>query len=241
MNLNTLECKDEAYVLINNDNIDYKTTPYTKNHYNLKRGWNYLAGHKDGINIEKTFKNAIGVEFVYVYEKYTQVWAGYSPQSHLQNMINDSRLLQLKKIEPNVGFYVYATKSMKVDIKSVEISPSCMKYINDENYETIVDSGMTNTYTYNKSKSVGIKSRYLSHYRRGVYDESRILLIYPKLKLEAKNILKYGPAEPKSEIIYQKEQENKKFFIYDFKDEKCYMGIFPSRKLPPFSSLKELK
>lgn len=240
VDLNNLSCGDSTYLLINNDSISYKTEAYTKDSYSLKRGWNYLSSHVDGVDIEKTFENTNGVEFVYVYDRVTQAWAGHSPLKYLQDMIDKKRILSLKKIEPNIGFYVYSTKHIKVDIKSVEVNLSCSNFINNDKYNTLLDSGINREFSYNNNKNMALKSRYLSHYKRGVYDDTRVVLIYPKLDTGLKRILKYGPAKPKTEIEYSKEYEGLKFYMFDYIDEKCYQGIFPSMKIPPFASLQEI-
>lgn len=239
--LENLSCDDSAYLLINNNDISYETPNYGKNSYSLKRGWNYLHSHENGVDIEKTFKGNNFINFVYVYDKPTQAWAGFSPQKNLQSIMQDTRILSLKKIEPNRGFYVYATRSINVNIQSVEISSSCKKIINNNKFTTLTNSGTNNAKTYNKDKTISIKSRYLSHHRIGIYDETRIMFIYPRLESKTKDINKYGPANPKALIEYSEAYEEKKFYMFDFKQEKCFEGRFPSKMVPPFSSLKELK
>ena len=240
VDVKSLSCDKDAYVLVSNDEKSYKTPSYTKDSYSLKKGWNYLPSHKDGVDVVKTFKNLKDLEFVYVYDKRTAAWAAYSPVKNLEEMMSETRVLALKKIEPGIGFYVYAKKSMRVDIKHVKMSEACMKFINDDNFDTLIDSGTSDDATQNSTKSMAIQSRYFSHYRRGVYDESRVMLIYPKLKLKGTFAYKYGPASPKVMLKYAKEYEESAFYIYDFKDEQCYSGKFPSQKIPPFSSLKKL-
>ena len=241
VNLKTLSCKDKAYVLINNDEISYDTPEYRDSFYSLKRGWNYIDSHMDGVDVEKTFKNSFGVIFVYVYDKPTQAWAGYSPQKNNLDMMLNTRILSLKKIEPNRGFYVYAKSSEKVNIVTTVQKGVCKTLMSDDNYAFLTDSGIDSDTQYNEKKSIGLKSRYFSHYKRGVYSESRITLIYPKIKVEKVAELKYGPAVPKSTIEYTKEYENLNFYMFDHKKGKCYQGIFPSMKTPPFASLKEMK
>lgn len=241
VDLNSLECKEEAYVLVNNAKASYETQAYDRSSYSLKRGWNYLASHKDGVNVVETFKSAIGVEFVYVYDKPTEAWAGYSPQKYNLDMMLDTRILSLKKIEPSKGFFVYSKSSIKVNIVTVPQTGICKTLMSDENYAFLTDSGIDAGTQYNAKKSIGVKSRYLSHYKRGIYDESRITLIYPKLKKVTKIEFKYGPAVPKSMIEYAKEYEDLNFYMFDHKKEKCYRGTFPSMKNPPFASLKEMK
>jgi len=242
VDLNKISCKDKAYLLINNNEISYNTSNYDKDSYHLKRGWNYLQGHKDGVDIVKTFKKAIGVEFVYIYEDITEVWAGYSPQRHLENLMLDTRILSLKKIEPGKGFYVYSKKNIKVVIKNTKVKSLCRTLMMNDKYNYILDSGIDNAMTFNIDKTMGLGSRYKSHHIRGIYNDTRVMLIYPK-ELSKKNIelKKYGPAKPKIMMEFAKEYEGIKFYVFDYKVDKCYEGTFPSMKVPPFGSLREIK
>lgn len=237
----TLKCQKQDYILINNDDISFKTPGYDKKSYKIKQGWNYLHSHKKGIDIIETFKNSKDIEFVYVYDEPTHVWAGYSPNKNIQETINSTRIAFLEDIEPNTGFYVYAKKEMSVDIRSKDINAQCKKYIDDKKYDFIENSGTNIAFNYDKKKVMGLRSRYVPHFKRGIYSDSRVVLIYPKTAVKSKKRLKYGPAKPKSVIEYAKEYEGKTFYMYSYKDEKCYMGVFPSMMIPPFASLKEIK
>ena len=241
VNLQTLSCKEQAFVLANNNNISYEVPKAKANSYSLKRGWNALSSYAEGVDVVKTFQHARGVEFVYVYDKPTKAWAGYSPLKENETLILGTRILSLKKIEPNRKFYVYAKNSVTVQIESTPVSGVCKKYMSDNTYAFLTDSGIDDAMVYNVDKSMGVKSRYLSHYKRGIYNESRITLIYPKLETKEKVGFKYGPAVPKSMLEYAKEYEEMKFYMFDYKENKCYEGTFPSMKVPPFASLKELK
>lgn len=241
LNLNTLECKERAFVLLNNNDISYAVASYEAGSYALKRGWNYLASPKNGLDVVKTFKNSVGVEFVYVYDKKTAVWAGFSPLKYLENKMLETRILQLKKIEPGIGFYVYATRNVKITIQNTPVTNICKILMSDDKYSFLTDSGKDETMKYNSDKTIGVYSRYFSHYRRGVYDETRLTLIYPKLKAQKSTMFRYGPAVPKSMLEYNKAYENTDFYMFDYKEGKCYKGTFPSMKTPPFSSLKEMK
>ncbi len=241
--INDLNIKNikKGFVLVNNSTKDYSTKGYTKTTYELKKGWNYLPSAKDGVDIQKSFKNNKEVEFVYVYDKASQAWAGYSPNEKLMDKIVSTRILYLKYIEPNIGFYAYALKDTRVDIKNTSIAKSCQEKI-DAGYSVITASGIDKEVVYNKEKNIGIKSRYSSHYKRGVYDDTRVLLIYSKTdKKSNTKLLKYGPASPRVMLHYTKEYQEKHFFIYDYLNKGCYEGILPSMKIPPFSSLKKLK
>jgi hypothetical protein len=237
----TYECQKSGYLLVNENEIPYKATPYTKDFYNLKKGWNTLVSHKDGIDILKTFSQYEAVKFVYVYDNMTKVWAGYSPDKKIQNSIFNTRILALKSIEPDLKFYVYTTKSIEVDIKTNALDSTCQKLVDDKRMDFLVDSGLDSDMVYNADKSMGLKSRYVSHYKRGIYDDSRVMLIYPKMKTKSKPDLKYGPAIPKTQMEFSKEYEGIVFFMYDYKQQKCYQGLYPSIKIPPFATLKQLK
>lgn len=235
------ECSSESYVLLSTPQVVNEKMSYSRPFYILHKGWNYLHSHVSGVDIVKTFQNIKDVEFVYVYERFSKVWAGYSPVQEIQRKIFHTRILALKKIEPNLGFYVYAKKALQVKIVSPLMHRSCKGLLQSGDYDAITDSGIDSATVYNKAKSIGVKSRYISHYRRGIYDDTRVTLIYPKSDSAKKVQYRYGPAVPKSMIEYAKEYEEKKFYMYDYRVQKCYMGIFPSRKIPPFASLKELK
>ena len=120
------------------------------------------------------------------------------------------------------------------------MSESCMKKAVSPEFAVLTDSGMDEIYTDNKNKTMSVKSRYKTHYKIGIYDDTRVSLIYPKINTNLKNEFKYGPAKPKIQLLYAKEYEGKKFYIYDYKEKKCFQGLFPSMKIPPFATLKEI-
>lgn len=233
-------CKNSGYVLINNNDIKYKTLLYPKNYYDLKKGWNYLTTPKDGVDVRKTFLDA---EFVYVYDKRSQAWAGYSSQAKLMNKIKISRILELKYIEPKQGFYVLSSKAKRVSIVSKLPNAQCQKIMKSKKYNLIYDSGTDSAFSFNTVKSVGVKSRYWSHTRKGVYNDSRILIMVPKIQKLSKNktLKKYGPAIPMMMIHFNEAYTEKEFYAYDYLDESCYKGVFPSKRLPPKPMLKKLK
>lgn len=241
IDLSKLECNSRDYILLNDENISYATPNYDKKFYSLKKGWNYLFSHNDGIDVEKTFKKYKEVEFVYVYDKAINAWAGYSGDEKLKAHISTTRIINLEDIEANTGFYLYSNRSAKIKIESKKINNICKEYMNNSKNLVITDSGMDTAISYNEDKSMGVKSRYIPHYRRGIYSDSRVMLIYPKIEVISKVKLKYGPAKPKILLNFAKEYEGKEFYVYSYKDEKCFKGIFPSKMIPPFSSLKELK
>jgi hypothetical protein len=156
--------------------------------------------------------------------------------------IAKKRILELRYIEPNRGFYVLSDKAMRVGISSKLPNAQCQKIMNDKNYETIFDSGIDDAYTYNATKTTGLKSRNFSHMRKGVYNDSRIAIMLPKLKLSKdKKVYKYGPAIPKMMIHFNKAYQEMEFYAYDFLNESCHKGYFPSKKKPPAPMLKEIK
>jgi len=227
--------------LINNDTINYATPVYKKDTYRFKKGWNYVSTPLDGVDTEQTFSSHQEVEFVYVYDRTSQAWAGYSARKEIAKEFAKTKILDLRYIEPNLGFYVYASKSVEVKIYSSLINDACVKAMNQKDYEMIVDSGINKEASYDKVKTVGIASRYISHNRRGVYSDTRVAIIYPKIKKASAEFFQYGPAKPKVMLYYPKEREDSYFFIYDYYVKACYMGAFPSDKVPPFSTLNRVK
>ena len=170
------------------------------------------------------------------------MWAGYSPDNNLMKKILSTRILSLKYIEPGLGFYVYAKNDVKIDIKSTVISATCQKKIDSDEFGVVYDTGTSKDIVFNDDKSIGVGSRYLSHHKRGIYNDTRVALIYPKIdKLHSeKQILKYGPAVPKVKIRFNKAYEAMTYYIYDYNTRVCYEGILPSAKIPPYSVLKKL-
>lgn len=231
---------ENGYLLINNNKKSYKEENYNKNYYSLKEGWNYLSTPEDGVDILRTFQDIKSVIFVYVYDQPTSAWAGFSSDlSIVQEMLN-TRILALKYIENNTGFYVYASQNEKVKIFSNKINKQCLKPIS-EGYKYIIASGKDKKMVYDDEKTIGIASRYASHYRRGIYNDSRVALIYKEMKSQNKEFSNYGTVKPKILLEYKKEREDSYFLIYDFLFKECYLGAFPSDKVPPFSSLKKIK
>ena len=233
-------CKTTGYVLLNNNKANFSAPLHHSNIYRIKRGWNYFSTPKDGVDVEKTFKD---VEFVYVYDKRSATWAGYSPKADLMKKITDTRILRLKYIEPNRAFYVLATKSQKVDIISKLPNAQCQALMKNKNFELLYDSGVDDAFTFNASKSVGLRSRYRSHTRKGVYNDSRVLIIIPKIKKLSPNkkYKKYGPAIPKMMVHFNEAYRDQIFYAYDFLEESCRKGVFPSQRVPPAPVMKKVK
>ena len=240
-NTQEVQCDEkEGYFLFNNDKISYETTSQKVVSYKIKRGWNKLKSHEDGVNIAKTFKNN-AILFVYVYDLTTKAWALYSPRSEIRSLAREHRLLELQSIEPNLKFYVYANKSLNVKIAPNKMNETCLALSKKEGYLTLVDSGLNSNVQKDETHKISLASRYAAHYRRGVYNGTRVALIYPKIDVESNNVFRYGPAIPKAQLSYPKEYEEKIFYMFDYKFNKCYEGVFPSMKVPPFGMLKELK
>ena len=238
--LSSTVCKTAGYVLLNNKQVNFNAPLYKEESYRVKRGWNTLSTPKDGLDVAKTFKDA---EFVYVYDKRSNVWAGYSPRADLMKKIVSSQLLALKYIEPHRAFYVLSTKSMKTDIVSKVSNAQCQALMKNKKYELLFDSGTDDTFTFNAKRTIGLRSRYFSHTRRGVYNDSRVMVIVPKLKkLSAnKNYKKYGPAIPKMMLLFNEAYAGETFYAYDFLEESCRKGVFPSRKAPPAPVMQKVK
>jgi hypothetical protein len=236
--LDDSKCKSKGYILVNNNDYKYKTLLHPKNYYNVKKGWNYFTTPKDGVDVARTFSDA---EFVYVYDPRSQAWAGYSPKKDLMEKIRSTRILELKYIEPKRGFYVLSDKAMRVGVMSKLPSKQCQKIMQNKNFDVIYDSGIDPEFSYNAIKSIALKSRNYSHTRKGVYNDSRIAIMTPKVKLSKdKKVYKYGPAIPRMMIHFNKAYQERDFYAYDFLEESCVKGYFPSKQKPPASVLKKL-
>lgn len=239
-NLTEKTCKDSGYLLVANSDKSYKTLLHHTDYYGLKKGWNYLSTPKDGVDVAKTFSDA---EFVYVYDKRSQAWAGYSPKKELMSKIKSTRILELRYIEPKRGFYVLSDKAMRVEIASKLANTQCQKIMKNKNYDVIYDSGIEKASSFNDIKSVALASRNFSHTREGIYNDSRIAIMVPKIKKLSTNkkARKYGPAVPKMMIHFNEAYADKEFYAYDYLNESCHQGYFPSKRKPPAPTMKKLK
>ncbi len=233
-------CKDSGFVLLNNDEMNYKALLHHRNYYNIEEGWNYVTTPEDGVDVAKTF---LDVEFVYVYDKRSKAWAGYSPKEELMKKIKSTRILELKYIEPKRGFYILSNKAKRVTIVSKVPNTECQVVMKNRNYDVIYDSGIDRVFSYNSIKSIAVASRYFSHNREGIYNDSRVAVIVPRLKKLSKNKKpkKYGPAIPKMMIHFNEAYSGEEFYAYDYLNESCHKGHFPSDKRPPAPSMKEIK
>ncbi|PHS58794.1 MAG: hypothetical protein COB17_02280 [Sulfurimonas sp.] len=213
------------------------STLHTSNSYSLQKGWNKVNTPKNGLDTIKTFKKISKVKFVVTYDKFSKLWAMYT----IDTIYPKDNILFLKYLEPNITFFILATEDVEVQIKSKTISSACKKIMQNPKFDFLTDSGINKQATTSENKSISITSRYYSHNEIGVYDDTRVLLIYPKLKHTTKSSYKYGPGKPKVKLTFSKEYENKKFYIYDYKKQTCNIGMFPSLKIPPFPILREVK
>jgi len=216
-------------------NSVHSSTVYKKNTYTLKKGWNQLTAPKDGVDVIKTFKNIPEVKFIVTYDFKTKYWAGFTLD---QSVLKDIKeMLLLKYIESGTTFFVLSDKNILLNIESSNVDKMCKKFIDSGRYNTLLDSGLTKSDKRDKNKDMSINSRYSSHEYRGYYDDTRVLLIYPKVTKKLKQTDKYGPAEPMVMLKYSSAYENKIFYIYDFLEKKCYEGKFPSKRMPPLPVL----
>ena len=203
--------------------------------YKLKKGWNKLKAPKDGIDIAKTFAGNAEVTLVAFYAKQLQQWALFFHKDEtVEGMAN---YLFLESLEPDKVFFVKSTKDSSVKIVKKKLSAICKKYLKNKNYLSLVSSGVDKNPAFSKVNQIGVAPRYRSDFHRGYYNDSRILLIYPKLKQIEGKLQSYGPAEPYIKLRYDRNYESKEFFIFDYMNADCYKGIFPSQKIPPYPLL----
>ena len=189
-----------------------------------------------GVDVKKTF-DVSTVELVVAYEPRSKSLATYSPTDSQ----GQKEILLLNYLEPHVTFFVLAKSDTTLDIKSTELNESCRKIIQNNNYEYMTSSALNKEASSSEDKTISFKTRYLTLYERGQYNDTRVMLIYPKVDSNKKASYKYGPASPKISISYAKEYEEKEFYTFDYKNKKCYKGIFPSMRIPPYPILEDIK
>jgi len=239
--LEPMACQKSGFVLSHDNDKEYAKADYTQNSYTLERGWNFVHAPKSGVDVAKTFGNP-SVLFVYIYDKATPAWAGYSPRKNYREMMQKTRILDLQAIEPRLGFYVYASKKITLPIVATHVRSECKKLLEDATYGILVDSGTNTDVQEDKHVGITFTSLYRSHFRRGIYADTRVILFYPKLEVPKQaRRLRYGAVEPRAIVEYPKEFEEQKFYVFDYFTKECYEGIFPSKKTPPFPILKKLK
>jgi hypothetical protein len=215
------------------------TTTIEADNYRVDKGWNRLLTPLNGVDIVKTFSHA-EVSYVYLYDDISQAWAGYSPNTTLPKTIESTPTLTLKYVEAYHYIYVYADKKSTIEIKSTQINSQCQEKI-ERGYEQILASAFNYETNSSKNSSLSIRSRYKPHYRKGLYNDTRTLLLYKKLKSASKKVFHYGPANPPILLNYAREYEGQHFYIFDYFTKECYEGIFPSKRVPPFPTLKRLE
>ncbi len=204
--------------------------------YTPKKGWNVFTAPKGGVDVPTTFKDVSTIKFVVTYDLQSKKWAIYSPNKNYHN----DEILFLKYLEPDVTFFVLAKEDTKLNLRDTTLNESCKEMAQNPNYKTLMDSGIDRAPTQNSDKTMSIQSRYYSNHEKGFYTDTRVMLIYPKTNSKTKATYKYGPATPKVAFKFSKEYEGKKFYIYDYKAKKCFEGVFPSLRIPPFPVLKKI-
>ncbi|MEA1919746.1 MAG: hypothetical protein U9N52_07905 [Campylobacterota bacterium] len=201
----------------------------------IKKGWNVFLASKEGLDLKKTFSQNHSITIVAIFEPITKFWALYTdekiPQKHLQ----------LNFIEPHKTFFVLSEKDLELPIHSRTIDSICQKIIEDTELSLLYDTGNSKKKTLSLEQDISITSRYYNHEYNGIYDDSRVVLLYKKIPNAKKTtLLRYGPAVPKVLIEYAKAYENEFFYVYDYVEKSCYKGIFPSLEVPPFPLLQKI-
>ena len=207
--------------------------------YKIHKGWNSFRSGKDGIDVIKTFKDLPSVKFVVTYDLKSNYWAGFTLKQELLKDIKE--MLLLRSLEPNIHFFLLSDKDMELRVSTQEPSGQCLLLRDDSRFQSLQSSGLDIKPAEKRKDIISIKSRYHSHEYRGYYDDTRVILFYPKINLKNKKRAHYGPAEPLVYLDYAKEYEDKTFYIYDYLMQKCYQGVFPSKKMPPFPALQILE
>lgn len=213
----------------------YKTKKqlYTSSTISYKKGWNLFISPKEGIDIPRSFQNAKGLEIV-TFDPVSKVWAVFPNDKKKENE------LYLESIEGGIPFFILAKKDGLVKLFPIKIINPCRNIFKNSYYETIEASGFNEGFVTNSNETFYAKSRYLTQHEKGTYKDTRILIAIPKIHdaKAAKHLYKYGPAVPKSYFLFTKEYEGKFFYLFNYHDKKCYKGIFPSERIPPFPFLK---
>lgn len=215
------------------------TSTFSKDVSHIKKGLNIFQSPPNGIDVKKTFQNHAEIILVCAFDPSSKKWAYFSPSAYNPN---DAQALSLKYLEPNVKYYVFASKSSNLMIYANMMNEQCLGLLHSGKYNFFVNSIFDNKAAVTQDKSLALQTRYLTNYEKGMYDDTRVALLYPKIHthLDHKRVYKYGPAIPKIALAFVKEYEGKVFYVYDYKFGKCYKGVFPSIKIPPFPILKEL-
>jgi hypothetical protein len=236
---NSFSPKIQTLLLDSLQKGDSKTHLKKNNIYSIKKGWNSFTTSKSGIDVIKTFENLPAVKFVVTYDFQSNYWAGFTLNQSILKDIKE--MLLLRSLEPNTHFFILSDKEFTLTIESNIPRGECAALQENPHFLAVQNSALASTPTEDNKRNISITSRYHSHTYRGYYDDTRVLLFYPKIKTTSKKILHYGPAEPFVHLEYAKEYEDKTFYIYDYLLKKCYRGTFPSKKMPPFPTLQILE
>lgn len=210
--------------------LKQQNIPQTQKTLYCQKGWNLFVSPKEGIDIVKTFadKNVT----VVTYEPFSKYWAVFPKPKSKDEIFLDS-------IEGGVVFFVLAKDITKIKLQPIAIQKPCSDIFHSKEYETLQDSGRDKGFVKNENGTFLAKSRYYAHHQRGLYQDTRVIVAIPKLKAKPSNHLyKYGPAIPKTYFLFTKEYEGKFFYVFSYHDKKCYKGILPSIRIPPFPLLK---
>jgi len=200
--------------------------------YHIDKGWNYLLTPKEGLDIIAMFENIDSIKKIYLTDKNSKIIASYPK----------SKKILLKFLEENNYFYLYSTKSFILKINSTSISDKCQEIINGKKYKVLLSSAFDGKLQYHQDDAIGVRTRYIPNFKKNSITDTRILLIYPKVKnVTYKALFKYSPILPYVFLNFAREYEGKHFYIFDYYQKMCYQGLFPSPKIPPFATLRSLQ
>jgi len=203
--------------------------------YHLKKGWNTLCVPTDGIDIVATFLHT-DIETLYHYDAERNLLALYRADAIGASVPGH---LLLETLEPGEEFSLFTATAATIDIVPSGLTGTCLAYANTSDYLQHIEA-LSGKEAVNASGDIKLVSRYLPYQKRGFYRDSRVTLIYPKLPYAGDATFRYGPANPRILIDYAKAYENRMFYLYDHFQKRCFTGIFPSQKVPPFSDLRPL-
>jgi len=206
--------------------------------YYLHKGWNKILVPNTGVDVLTTLQNHQEILRVALYDKELHQWALL--QQNNTSLSQTNKPLLLVSAEPKQTLFIQARCDTTLSLATISISKSCQKYLHNPHFNALVASSKDTQRVFSTNKTISIAPRYASNFHRGYYKDSRVLLIYPKIDKYTHTLQSYGPAEPYINIKYDTSYEQKEFFIFDYMDKRCYRGIFPSFKTPPYPVLQEL-
>ncbi len=196
-----------------------------------EKGWNLFIAPAKGIDVPRSFQKSGGVEIV-TFDPVSKSWAVFPSR-------NENTTLSLESIEGGIPFFILAKQGGKAELFPIKITQPCQEIFRDNRYETLEVSALKEGFTKNVNETFYAKSRYRTHHQKGTYKDTRILIAIPKIHTQSTSPLyRYGPAIPKSYFLFSKAYAGKFFYIFSYHDKKCYKGVFPSPKIPPFPFLK---